>query len=136
MNHDEKLSSTIFNLGRLIKERIHTSKCLFDFTQSEMEVLKFLDGKKNITMKDIADYLHIKPSSATPVIESLVKRKLLTRTQSDSDRRIIYIALSSKGKEELKEKYKNVRNTIKTIFQGLNDNDKKKLIDIFSKIND
>ena len=50
-------------LAGLIREEIHASNCLADFTQTEIEILKFLHGKKNTTMKSIADYLHIKPSS-------------------------------------------------------------------------
>jgi MarR family 2-MHQ and catechol resistance regulon transcriptional repressor len=134
METNEKLLSAIFNVGRLIKEEMLLSNCLADFTQTEIEILKFLHGKKGTTMKSIADYLHIKPSSATPVIDCLVERGNLKRVQKKDDRRVVYIELTSKGLKSLQKKYKNIHKTIGKIFGKLNDNDKKILIEIFEKI--
>ena len=74
METNEKLLSAIFNVGRLIREKLDVS-CSKDFTQSEIEVLKFIEKNKDTNMRAIADYLYIKPSSATPSIENLVKKR-------------------------------------------------------------
>ena len=134
METNEKLLSAIFNIGRLIREEICLSNCLADFTQTEIEILKFLHNKKNTTMKAIADYLHIKPSSATPVIENLVKKGSIKRIKDKNDRRAIFIILTSKGLKSLQKKYKNIHKTIGKVFEKLNDKDKKILIKIFKKI--
>jgi DNA-binding MarR family transcriptional regulator len=135
-NQNEKLLSSIFNVGRLIREEICKSNCLADFTQTEVEILKFLQGKKNTPMKLLADYLHIKPSSATPVIENLVKKGSLKRVLNKDDRRLVYVELTSKGLKSLQMKYKNIHKTVGKIFGKLNDTDKKTLIKIFEKIHD
>ena len=134
MNQEEKLLSAIFNVGRLIKEEMRTSKCLADFTQTEIEILKFLQGKKNTTMKAIADYMHIKPSSATPLIDNLVKKGDIKRVPKKGDRRVVYIELNQKGLQCLQKKYKNIHKTIGKIFGKLDNKDKKTLIKIFEKI--
>jgi len=134
METNEKLLSAIFNVGRLIREEIHASNCLADFTHAEIEVLKFLQGKKNTTMKSIADYLHIKPSSTTSTIDVLVKRGSIKRVASAKDRRVVYIELTSKGLKSLQKKYKNIHKTMGKIFGGLSDKNKKTLIKIFEKI--
>ena len=131
---DEKLMSAIFNVGRMIREEIQQSNCLSDFTQTEIEILKFLHNKKNTTMKSMADYLYIKPSSATPVIENLVKKGSLKRVPKKDDRRVVYIELTLKGSKSLQKKYKNIHRTMGKIFGELNDKDKKNLIEIFEKI--
>ena len=136
MNNEEKLLSEIFNIGRLIKGRIWESKCLAGFTNSEMEVLKFLDGKKDVTMKSISDYLCIKPSSATPVIENLVKKYNLKRVKNLQDRRELRIVLTEKGRKALKEKHKKIHDAIKKIFRPLNEKDKNNLIKILKKISE
>ena len=82
MEINEKLSSAIFNVGRLIREKISLD-CSRDFTQSEIEILKFIAGNKNTTMRSAADYLHIKPASATPVIENLVKKGIIKRIKNN-----------------------------------------------------
>ena len=134
MEQEEKLLSAIFNVGRLIREKIQASSSLADFTQAEMEILKFLQGKKDITMREIADYMHIKPSSATPLINNLVKKGNLKRVQKNSDRRVVRIEITKKGLKSLQKKYKNIHKTVKHVFEGLNSKDKKALIKIFNKI--
>jgi DNA-binding MarR family transcriptional regulator len=136
MNQEEKLLSAIFNVGRLIREKIFSSNCLADFTHTEIEVLNFLQGKKNATMRAIADHLHIKPSSTTPVIDNLAKRGDIKRVQDKGDRRVIYIELNAKGLKCLKSKYKTIHKSIKDVFGKLKENDKKNLIKIFEKIHD
>jgi MarR family 2-MHQ and catechol resistance regulon transcriptional repressor len=134
MDTNEKLLSAMFNIGRLIKEEIHASNCLEDFTHTEIEILKFLQGKENTTMKSIADYLHIKPSSTTSVIDSLVKKGSIKRAAKSGDRRVVYIELTSRGLKSLQKKYKSIHKTIEKIFGGLSDKNKKTLIKIFEKI--
>ena len=134
METNEKLMSAIFNVGRLMKEKIQAGNCLINFTQTEIETLQFLQGKKETTMKSIADYLHIKPSSVTPVIDSLVKRGEVKRTNNKGDRRVIYIEVTPKGMKSLQKKYKNIHKAIKEIFGGLDEKDKNNLIRIFEKI--
>jgi MarR family 2-MHQ and catechol resistance regulon transcriptional repressor len=135
MEKNEKLLSVIFNVGRLIREEIHASNCLANFTHAEVEVLKFLHNKKNITMKAIADYLYIKPSSATPVVDKLSESGNIKRVENKDDRRVVYIELTLKGKKTLEKKYKTIHKTIDKIFGKLNEKDKKILIKIFEKIN-
>jgi len=136
MEINEKLLSAIFNVGRLVREKVNSSGCLNDFTYSEFEVLKFIQNKKDITMKSISDHLHIKPPSVTPVIDSLIKKGILSRIQSARDRRVIYINLTAKGKKFLQKKYKNIHKIIGEIFGKLNEKDKRKLIKLFEKIHE
>jgi DNA-binding MarR family transcriptional regulator len=136
MEKNEKLLSAIFNVGRMIREQIGASNCLLDFTQAEIEVMKFIWTKKSTTMREIADYMHIKPSSATPIINHLVSNGSLKRTKDKNDRRIIYIGLTSKGLKSLQKKYKTIHKTLKNIFGKLNNNDRDNLIKIFEKIHE
>ena len=126
--------SALFNVGRLIKEEIRESNCLQDFPYADFEVLKFLNDKENITMRPIADYLHIKPSSVTPLIENLVKSGHLKRIYGKADRRAIYIKLTPKGLKFLEKKYKNTHKTIRKVFGKLNNKDKRDLVIILEKI--
>ena len=86
-------------------------------------------------MKSIADYLHIKPSSTTPIIDNLVKKGSIKRISNNEDRRMVYIELTSKGSTTLQKKYKKIHKAIRKIFGKLNDKDKKTLIKIFTLLN-
>ena len=134
METNEKLLSVIFNVGRLMREKIQLSNRLAGFTQSEIETLQFLCGKKDTTMTEIADFLHIKPPSATPIIDHLSEKGDIKRIQKKDDRRMVYIELTPKGHKSLQKKYKNIHKAIGEVFGNLNNNDKKELIKIFEKI--
>jgi DNA-binding MarR family transcriptional regulator len=133
MNINEKLSSVIFSIGRLVREKVQES-CPADFTQTEIEVLKLVGNNKNTSMKDVADYLHIKPPSATPLIDSMVKKGTLKRIKDKNDRRIVHIAATSKGMKFLQKKYKAIHKTLGKVFGRLSEKDKKNLIKIFEKM--
>ncbi len=134
MEINEILASNIFNIGRLIKEKIRSSDCLNDFTYLEFEILKFIERERETTMKSITDYLHIKPPSATPVINKLVDSGNIKRIQKSDDKRVIHIELTSKGLGLLQKKYKNIRKAVETFFSKLSDKDKRELIKILEKI--
>ena len=85
-------------------------------------------------MKSVAEYLHIKPSSVTPVIDNLVKRGDIKRMQAKNDRRVVYVELTLQRSKLLKKTYKNIQKTIGKLFSKLNDEDKKILVNILGKI--
>jgi DNA-binding MarR family transcriptional regulator len=131
---NEKLLSALFNIGRQIREEIQGSNCLDGFTQSQMQILGIVSGKKGTTMRSIADYMHVKPSSATPLINNLVKKGSLKRVPDKKDRRVIFVEITPKGALFLKNKYKSVHKTIGKIFGKLSGTDKNNLIKILEKI--
>ena len=133
MNTNEKLSSSIFNVGRLIKEKMREN-CKAVFTQTELEALKFIESNKNSSMRQIADYLYIKPSSATSLVNNLFRKGVIKRSGNKKDRRTIYVVATPKGLKILQKKYKTMHKTINKVFEKLSQKDKENLIKIFGKI--
>ena len=130
--NNEKLISLIFNVGRIIKEQVHTS---LHFSPVEFEVLKFVYTNNDLTMKGIADHLHIKPPSATSIIDGLVERGELKRVKDKgADRRIIRLEITKKGLEIYQDYCRKMHSRIKKIFTKLNKNDKRILADILGKV--
>lgn len=130
--NNEKLISLIFNVGRIIKEQVHMS---LHISPVEFEVLKFVNKNKNLTMKALADYLHIKPPSVTSIIDGLVEKGELKRVRSNkSDRRVIYIGMTKKGLKT-HQKYCNLLYLkIKKVFAGLSTKEKDSLEAILNKV--
>ena len=131
---EKDLINTMMNVGRILKEKIHSSKCLIDFSPAEIEVMAFLRKNKNSTMKSVADYLHVKPPSVTSIVDCLAKKNIVARTYGAEDRREIHLKITKKGIELLKTKQAAVQKAIKKVFSSLNKKDEKALIKIFSKI--
>ena len=131
---EKDLIAAMMNVARILKEKIHSSKCLIDFSPSEIEVLTFLQRNKNAAMKTVADYLCIKPPSVTSIVDCLAKKNILTRVGGTKDRREIYLKITEKGNKLLKAKQQKIRKAVKKVFSPLNKKEEKLLIKIFEKI--
>ena len=82
----------------LIISHVKTAQSL---TLSHIKVLKLLELKKGLKMKDISGKLSIAPGGATYIIDSLIKAHLVERYRIDEDRRIVYIRLTEEGHKKL-----------------------------------
>jgi len=134
MGTNEKLLSSIFDVGRLIRQKMFLDKCFTDLCHSEIEALMFLKDSGTSTMKAIADHLRIKPSSVTPIIDRLFKKGILKRIADKKDRRVTYIALTKNGLKEIDRKHKQIHKNIKKVFIKLSEKNKQDLIKILKKI--
>ena len=65
---------------------------------SQCEVLIFVAENDSPTMHDIAGRFKIAAPSATSLVDSLVRGKILLRVQDTLDRRAVRIILSPKGR--------------------------------------
>ena len=135
MDTNEKLLSSLFNIGRLMRREIFMrDNFCGDISHSEIEVLFFLKEAKISTMKKISEFLKIKPSSVTPVIERLNKRRMLQRIPDKKDRRLIYVSLTKNGIKTLENKRKMVHENLKKLFQKTSKKNKNELIKIINAI--
>jgi DNA-binding MarR family transcriptional regulator len=67
------------------------------FTKSELFGMILIDKRKEITMTELSDYIKTPMSTANGIIERLVKKGLVVRERSDSDRRIVVLRLTEEG---------------------------------------
>ncbi len=66
---------------------------------SHGSILHLLYLKEQVTMKEIADFVHKTKPTVTVLVNKLEKLGYLFREKSQNDSRIIYIKLTQKGKE-------------------------------------
>ena len=136
---EERIISLIFSVGRNFRQDTQKKAPTQKFECAhisivQLETLKFIAQKKNVLMKDIANYLSIAPPSLTPLIDHLEERQLIKRTSSQNDRRAIFINLTSKGKEALKKIMKKKVAAMHYLFQKLSKDEQKTLIHILEKL--
>ncbi len=133
-NKNEQLLSSIFNLSRFIRKEVFMDQCLANISHSEAEVLLFLHEYKKTTMRAVADYLKIEPSSVTPVVDRLLKKGMLHRIADKKDRRVVYVEISKKGFKRLADEKKKIHQKMKKIFGALSEKNKSELIKILNTI--
>jgi len=89
--------STMVGLLKLYQFRDRNETVAYDLSVSQAYALRALAERGPLTMGALAQDLNLTVSTATRVVDPLVARSLLGRTQSAEDRRIWHVSLSAKG---------------------------------------
>lgn len=75
-----------------------------DLSPGRFSLLTMIDANPGITQTRIAQAFGLDKSTLSPVIESLVRRRLISRRQSKTDRRAFGLSLTKSGRLRLHEK--------------------------------
>jgi DNA-binding MarR family transcriptional regulator len=93
-----KLSEEIF---QKIKLSVPPEWLTSDMTVAQLRVLLLLHTEGQSRMSSIASTLGIAVSTATGIVDNLVKKELVTRGVDHEDRRVVICALSPQGQETI-----------------------------------
>jgi MarR family transcriptional regulator, organic hydroperoxide resistance regulator len=107
-----------------------------DLSLSKSEIFALLQADRNgeIIMSQIADYINIPMSTATGLIERLVKKGYIERLRSESDRRIVTIRLTDAGKKLTNDLKDTVKGYIQLIYDCLSNEERDLLFGIITKV--
>jgi MarR family transcriptional regulator, organic hydroperoxide resistance regulator len=107
-----KLIKEIIELQRKIDQsrRQHESDAWIelDITIPQLKSLFFIRNQETTNLSKLAAALNVTPTNVTGIVDRLVKKGLVTRTESDQDRRILLLRATSEG-EELVSKLRETR---------------------------
>jgi DNA-binding MarR family transcriptional regulator len=108
----------------------------FDLTAEQYNVLRILKGKHLQTMcvKDIAGRMIERSSNVPRIIDRLVAKKLVKRTQSKEDKRETMMALTEKGLALLESSSLQMNDTFESILR-LDNEEARTLNDLLEKVN-
>ena len=87
-------------MSKHVNHRTHTKNCP---TRAQLGVLYIIAAEGKLSIKELANRFSMSSSAATQLVESLVKGKLLSRSEDSKDRRKIVITLTSLGTKTLAE---------------------------------
>ena len=70
----------------------------FDLSMPQFNILRILRGAREaITVQTIKDRMIEKSPNTTRLLDKLMDKRLISRTQSENDRRSFYISITAKG---------------------------------------
>lgn len=105
-----------------------------DITKQDLLLIDHIGESEYLIMRDIADHLNTPHSTATGIVDKLVKKSYLQRFYSEEDRRTVLVGLTDKAKE-LKDLFCNKRQEMsENIASVLTSNEQDELLRIFEKI--
>lgn len=88
---------------------------------SQLRVLYFLQRRSPSCLSAVADYLDVTRPTMSVMIERLVQRGLVQRTNDPLERRRIALSLTPQGKTELDQVYNATLLTVADRLQGLSE---------------
>ncbi|HXZ99707.1 MAG TPA: MarR family transcriptional regulator [Candidatus Binatia bacterium] len=102
-------------------------------TISQLRVLHLL-RERRFSCGQVADHLGITASTATALIERLVRRGLVERITRDGDRRVTDLRLSEPGRRLLEETYRRKTGVITASVLELSGDDRERLADLLDRL--
>jgi DNA-binding MarR family transcriptional regulator len=116
ISHILKLSEDIY---RTIKLSVPPEWLTSDMTIAQLKVLLILHAEGPSQMNFIASSLGIAVSTATGIVDNLVKKELVIRGADPEDRRLVICTLSPQGQETISRMWTIGQSQIKELLQGL-----------------
>ncbi len=129
-----ELYNTIFDALRKV---LYPEELIdMDLSLSKTELMTLLQVERNgeIIMSQIANFINIPMSTATGVIERLVRQGYIERARSESDRRIVTIRLTGEGKRLAEEIKGSLIGFAGQVLNELTDEEKELLLRIIGKV--
>lgn len=126
----EQLFNTMLQLGKLVSQQTQESHDERTATILQFSALNFIKEQPSATVSDLAMPLLLSKSSATQLVERLVKLGLVERANDPDDRRIIRLSITSNGEKEFSTLRNIMLEKMKRIFSKLPAKDTRELIRI------
>lgn len=106
-----------------------------DTTLPRFDVLAALYRRRDgVTMSELSRMLLVSNGNATTVVDRLEKDGLVRRTQSDQDRRTVYVALTPEGLASFEGLALDHEREVDRLFAGLSETDLDQLTDILKRM--
>ena len=103
-------------------------------TLPQLWVLHQVAERQTCTMRMLAQALELKSSTATGLVDRLVKLRLLKRFNSQVDRRVVLAEITPKGRKILEHLAAERRKSVMHMFQHVSQKERAAYLDIIEKI--
>ena len=109
---------------------------LKEYTLRQLYYIELIDKHDGISVSEISKTLELKKSTVSIAINQLMELEIVSKIQSNTDKRFYFIKLTTKGKDIMKMHKQVHQNTIKKIINILNPEEVDSFIKIVDKIAD
>lgn len=103
-------------------------------TLPQVWVLRYLARQPQCPMRELADFMKMGLSSLTGMVDRLVKQRLVERRRSERDRRLVFVAITAKGRKAIKEIMDQRRKTTMAFFESLTAGERSVYLSILEKL--
>ncbi|WP_044303022.1 MarR family winged helix-turn-helix transcriptional regulator [Rhodopirellula sallentina] len=132
---EQEAALSIMRTSDLLENRFARLLREYDLTRSQYNVLRILRGEgRPMPCLEVAQRMIQVAPAITRVVDQLVNAELIVKTQSDSDRRVFLIDLTSRAKRVLKAVDVPLLELHRSLLSGVPKKDLKQVIAILQQI--
>jgi len=141
LNKKEEKIDEIFEIYSEIPKKLRKiMHSHFDFlghniTMQQAKLIQIIIENENMTHTDISKMMRIKNSTVSGIADSLVKKSLVTRKRSETDRRKVYLIVSDELKNEFKKFLREAHEKFLRILSSATDDDLENILKGFNTLN-
>ncbi len=136
MNRELELVESMDKLGEITK-KIQTELLngeLKAYTLRQIYYVELIDKQEGISVSEISKKFDVKKSTVSIAINQLIELDIVTKIQSNRDKRIYFLRLTQKGKDIMKIHKQAHKDTIKKLLMVLDHNEVDNFIKIVNKV--
>ncbi len=113
----DRLIESTYDFGRFMRQQMmggmSTGK---GGNLLHVHTLFLISEQRGMTMKELAQSLHVSSPSATSLVDRMVKMQWVARMHDEKNRKLVRLTLTPLGKRILKQKHDMRRNVLRHIF--------------------
>ncbi|MGH7198683.1 MAG: MarR family winged helix-turn-helix transcriptional regulator [Candidatus Omnitrophota bacterium] len=103
-------------------------------TFPQMVALDYVSRKTKVKMTELARVLSIKMSSATVLVDRLIREKFFARSRDEADRRLVWVSATARGRKLVAGVLEQKRRSMKQIFASLTDQERQQYLSVMEKV--
>ena len=105
-----------------------------DMTFPQSNAMMVIQERGGVTVKELAEQLHVSPPSASAMVDRLVDMGMLDREQSREDRREVRIRVSEKGGESIEAVESQILATITGLLEKLGPDMSRQWVEVYGHV--
>lgn len=114
-----ELEEIMKRLVRLIQLFERDKIAIYGFSSAQYYTMLEIWRSPGITMNEISNKLKVASSTATRVVDKLVKTNQIERYRSEQDRRVVHLKLTDSGEQAIIQVHDTVSQYYRTIIQHI-----------------
>ena len=92
------------------------------------------NNDEGISLKKLAEELHLSSSAVSLMVETLVQKDELERLHSERDRRMVLIRISPRGREAAIRIRASLRRVMKEFLDGMSSSERERTVEMLEKL--
>ena len=130
------LHGSLIRLNKIHRKMAKREFQKVDLTEGKPRLLDFIISNPGCSQREIASCCKIEPATATSILSSMEKEKLIYRERNTKDKRILNVFLTEKGIKAQKEVERVFLELDEICFEGFTEEEKSETINILNRLYD